>query len=370
MRDCSSDKIKVVIQGAYGEANFGDDALLHVIHKKLLPFYKQEEILVLCNSRPRKYSMSEFSGKSEVVWRYDSDVKKAKLWIIGGGTQVFKFKKTSSFLNRILIIFKDPVMVLKKLLQIFFTDERQDKKVFLGVGMGPFENGEKEKIIKRVVGKNDDVFFRDSLSAKYYSQVYKKDVDHYADICFSDDVSGFCRKREKLNKVGIVLRDWEHSKNEFTPLNIAKKLPSSINFTFVFFGDDKASISECEDNGFEYIKYNPSMHGYNGFLFILSQFDMLVTSRFHALVYGVMLELPVIALNIEPKLAVAAKDMGIGIIDSLDGGFSNIFYASRADYVALVDKSKAVKAASMLKAAKMVNKFEEVLIESRNVASE
>lgn len=359
-------KFEIVIQGAYGEANFGDDALLHVIHKKISEFYKEEEILVICNSRPLEYSMGEFSGNSSVFWRYDVNVKNIKLWVVGGGTQVFRFKKTSGLLSRLKIIIRDPVMVLKRVWRLFYTSEGGGEKIFLGVGMGPFENGENDRIIRGIIQHNDHVFFRDSLSAKYYNDAHDKNVDHYSDICFSDDVSGFCKKRVGLNKVAIVLRDWAHSGNQFTPLQMAERLPSNIDFTFVFFGDDKIAIAECENNGIDHIKYDPSKHGYKGFLTVLSEFDMLISSRFHALVYGIMLELPVVALNIEPKLAVAAKDMGIPIVSSLDDGLNDVLCGCAGDYVMLVDKAKETKRVLVLKAEKMMRKFEFILSESRN----
>lgn len=96
---------KIAIVGAYGENNFGDDALLKTIYNNLIESGYSKESLIICTLKPNYFSyLEEMFENSKIMWFGELVNKDLDFVVYGGGTQIFSFKKTSTFLYRLKAI--------------------------------------------------------------------------------------------------------------------------------------------------------------------------------------------------------------------------------------------------------------------------
>ncbi|MBB1389975.1 polysaccharide pyruvyl transferase family protein, partial [Shewanella sp. SG44-6] len=300
-------KKNIVIEGAYGESNFGDDALLKVIYRELKDFLelKNYEVTICSKMTSLKYPVVDLCDEKVVTPKNNIDWTKVDSVIYGGGTQFYSFENEKSKLSIIKHYLTNPKELYSRLTRR--QNESELEKHFVGVGIGPFEGKNKIEDFEYVLSDNKSLFVRDLVSYSYAEKLKLNNVKLYTDICFLENYSHLHRTRKFTKKVAIILRDWNHNSNNVRPQDlehvVSQLLEKNIEVEYVLFGHDIQLEQELKARDLDYISYDLNLSSFDDFIKNLASYDLIVTSRYHGLIYGLLLGIPSIVINIEPKLS-------------------------------------------------------------------
>jgi len=302
-------KVEVLVKGAYGAKNFGDDALQHY----LIEWFKQNKYNVAFITKKANYLNNLFPNT--VLFSQETAFNiKAKTLILGGGTQFFGFKKISTQ-QKLLFYFKH-----FSLSKLFFTFQKRvlkkemsaEKSIGLGLGLGPFKvNSSQFLSAKKQVSQLDKVFTRDRLSFEFSKAINPK-TQQFIDICFLPEIidfSIFKSKKNKVKKVGVIVRDWNLSnegKEYYNKLQEQVKELESQGYstTYILFKPEVYWENYLTENKINYLRWDPEIMSIQDFLKTLSQFDLMVSARFHGLIFSSLLGIPCISIAVEQKLEI------------------------------------------------------------------
>lgn len=336
-------KDKVVVKGAFGEGNFGDDALLVTLLRWLQLSFDSADIAISTNGSDLSYlNKLDESFKGIATLKYNNFLfHKSNLVIYGGGTQFFSFKGKSAGLSVYRKIFK--LSVMKRIIYKVINTGRQNKEIFFGIGIGPFANDMDFNSFKRnVSGKK--VLIRDSSSKRYLS-LMGIESEVYSDLCFIQSHSHEGRLSGASKKVAIILRDWRFETNGLLDdqlINIClEKKREDFDFSFVFFGKDILLKSKLDKLNIKYTSWDPDKDLYSDFISALSVYDAIVSSRYHGIIFGVQLSIPSIGIAIEPKIITASHDFES--VKLLDNNNINDFYEVITDACSQENKKNLQK---------------------------
>lgn len=318
----------VVVKGAYGEANFGDDALMCTIEN----FFITNDLSLnvdFCGSSSDY--CQRLLRKSGYVDANDNKRTAVDVLIYGGGTQFFLFNsnKGGFYLKLFWKLLTDnPALLIKKVIHRFAPAPHlpAKKSVGLGLGLGPF-NPENDKIeqVKSLVGQMDLLYVRDDTSLSYCKDWGYDAVNEGADICYSSFLNydkavaknGVEHHNgQKRKKIGVIVRDWryENGGNAYqdTLLKMVdEQRDAGYEFTFVIFSslrdvEWKKLISE---RGYPCLEWDPFKSRIEHFMDKLDAFDGFITARYHGGVMASLLNKPVVCIGIEPKLGILTQQV-------------------------------------------------------------
>ncbi|MCF6405367.1 polysaccharide pyruvyl transferase family protein [Chitinophaga filiformis] len=318
----------VVVKGAYGEANFGDDALMCTIEN----FFLTNDLRLnvdFCGSSSDY--CKRLLRKSGYVDLNDNKKTTADVLIYGGGTQFFLFNSNKGgFYLKLFwkLLTANPGMLIKKIKSKFFgkTLVSAKKSVGLGLGLGPF-NPENNKIedVKNLVGQMDMLYVRDATSLSYCKDWGYEDVNEGADICYSSFLNYDKSIRsngtgnhngQKRKKIGVIVRDWNYENGGNAYQDTLLRMIDTNNdpqyeFTFIIF----SSLRDVEwkkiisARRYPCLEWDPFQHGIEHFMDKLNAFDGFITARYHGGVMASVLNKPVVCIGIEPKLGILSRQV-------------------------------------------------------------
>jgi len=302
--------IKVIIRGAYGEENFGGDLLLDVIDYWTQNVFIDAKIYV--GTKKNNYFKKKYPNFIEIS-KLDALTKKCDYFILGGGTQFFDYKNdriSKKKLSRFdtLINTKPKIVFMYFLRKVFPI---QSKKIALGLGIGPFDTDNYKTFIPEQLKDFSKVYLRDSYSAEICNELSISNR-LAADLCFSSDFKKrYPFEHDRIDspkrKIGIVLRSWNHDeKGDLINLKMFNWIQENSDleieiFIFAKTEDIKVTKKMSQLN----VKINvwePKISDFNTYLESLSLMDVIITSRYHAAVFGAIFKIPTICLGIDPKL--------------------------------------------------------------------
>jgi len=307
---------KILVKGAYGSCNFGDDLLMLVVKKILKTTSLHANIYFACSKQ--KY-IKQLDDELKIDDSFNSD--KYDLIVYGGGTQVFSFPLTKNT-NRLAIVakkivdlFKNPERIRGVVKRLLLKKSIDISKpcVGLGLGFGPFQSDEEaNRLIHKKLGNECKLLFvRDNASYSYVKQS-KYDSTLTTDLCFDKNIFEFLpsiKKRQSIKKVGILLRDW--ADNDIESINSEKidKIvdffnSKSIEVVFLSFSCQhdinwRKLLQKKKCNNF---LWDPNKMTIFDFLTVFNTFDVMISSRYHGLIFSTLLEIPFIGVSIEPKI--------------------------------------------------------------------
>ena len=306
--------MKVLIKGAFGNYNFGDDLLAYSICEYLHSLNMSLEITILSNAEYLRNLIYDVKivSHDEIVGSFD-------LLIFAGGTQFASFKKNSYFsishIKNILILLKNPnalfAKVRKKILGIKYNYVHL---AIVGIGIGPFYTKDKYYYSSIKFLRNSNLLaVRDTLSEKTCLENSLKHIVG-SDLVFSLPNSfwkNFQTGSNRSQTIAVIIRDWEYSEENASfiyQLDNLKISNSCINFISFCKKRDEKCIEYLKKNGHsESIKiWDPSIMTFANFLVELSEYDMFITARYHGAIIASLLKKPFIAIGIEPKLSMVA----------------------------------------------------------------
>lgn len=320
-----SNNYKIGIRGGYGLYNFGDDALIVALYQNLLSNnIPKDDIILLCTKS--NYLNKQLNNPRILDYNsLDSSIQIDHL-IYGGGTQFYSFNQNNQKKIKDIIL-NDPIQIFSKIknqitlflrkryIESKFQIADYAKNIYLiGVGVGPFSN---ENILiesktANLFRKSKFISVRDQFSFKKCSEWGINEYMKSPDLCYIIDVSAYLNKSNSLKKIGVIVRDWNHtgSQNYYDKIIAFVKKLRNEHYEVVFISMDKKSdiywAKYFRDHKENYIQWDADKMTFEEFYALLSQFDLHITARFHGAVFASMFHIPFISIEVEQKLKMIA----------------------------------------------------------------
>jgi polysaccharide pyruvyl transferase WcaK-like protein len=310
--------LKILIEGAFGEANFGDDLLLLATLQGIRQDIPKAKTLILARDNSVKGDyLDRMPGANKVVRGWKLAFYSYTIKLYAGGTQFYSYPRDAqenhATFAGIAKRIRDKVLRWR---------HRLKAKAFLGIGIGPFHQGN-ELACENILRSGKFLAVRDQPSLGYLNQWGIPAQEVGADICFNKEwwlPPGYQFSAiDHSAPVGIVIRDFEYDLPGKAYLN---QLLEFINWLvssgqkvqcFAFSKvKDKLSVERMRSHGFDVLEWQGEMSYLSTYLDALSKCSILITARYHGVVIGSMLGVPSIGVEVDPKVKLACEELGRG----------------------------------------------------------
>jgi len=314
---------RVVMRGSYGEGNFGDDTLMLATHALLRRAFEMDEIAVALGASSTAdaatHATKHLPGAAFVPYRGGAG---ARLEVWGGGTQWCSFPRTaarSPLPARLARRFRQPVGSAAYALRRLDAKARPPiSSAAVGVGIGPFADEARELASAQQLRRTQFLAVRDAVSKGHCDSWGLDRVVFGADLCFVDHWwtrQGAVSRSAgtPTRSIGVIVRDWPHDTDGdtyATPLlrATAALRAEGLRVDFISFSPkaDAGWRRELGRAGERIVEWGPDAGSVDEFLQQQANYDCLVSSRYHGAIFGALVGTPVICVDIEPKLRIAA----------------------------------------------------------------
>ncbi|WP_160836525.1 polysaccharide pyruvyl transferase family protein [Halobacillus litoralis] len=316
---------KVLIRGYYGFNNFGDDALLYTILKKVC---KKTDIVTVLSKKEIPLSNTlnrEVKFVSTSKFNIISQVIINDIFVFGGGSQFQDFGTKNNVKE---LLFKLGLIVLAKI--------TGSKVIHLGISIGPLKTRIGKLLTKLSFKFSDSIGVRDERSLNYLNTMLRDERDYF----LTPDLTlmlhdGEVQKKIKEVNIGVNVIPYDKTtKNSrenkellFNNLWLAMKEIKSNqpNITFTFFAfqedenvSDRLELIKLADEDTEIITYTGSIEKFENEINNCSHF---ITMRFHAAVFSYINNIPQFNLSYHQKCIDFMEKCGYG-----SDGFYDIRY--------------------------------------------
>ena len=297
-------KKRCVISGYYGFKNFGDEAILSVLVKKL----QNDSHTVTIISFDPEYTKSKFkhvlSIKTFDFKNIIAAIFKSQVLISGGGSLLQDVTSKKSLLYYLSIIFL--ALILRKQVIIFAQ------------GIGPINSRIGEFFTKILLQNCTYISVRDKKSHDLM-QKWGINSDLLCDPIFSVNVPD----NSKNKTVAIQLRDFKGMSNDFLD-----RLADSVSKNFsdynveIYSFQDSIDLEICKTFEQNLNMLNPDIKttvlaGMSNSEIIesLSKSEYLISMRFHAIIIGLLAGVKTLGINYDVKVEKLAKEFNLPLID-------------------------------------------------------
>ncbi|HRY47649.1 MAG TPA: polysaccharide pyruvyl transferase family protein [Candidatus Paceibacterota bacterium] len=314
----------IIVRGNFSEGNFGDDALLLAVDQLLTHHYSCEQILFDCPQLAYRYD-----GVRCARIAVAADLRRASAILYGGGTQFFSFSESPRMmqlpLHRLIRAATSPKRLMERCRARYRLHlETGLPKIGVGLGFGPFVDNTSEEQAARVLARQMRfLWVRDVNSERFCRNNGAGNLTRASDLCF---LSAFQQQyihrrsasmKRVIPRVGIALRDWKFTGEGamcITPYlqfaAMCRQRQIDVKF-FVFSPKRDVEVTrQLIDANEEACHWTPDSISVMAFVEMLDACDVMVTSRFHAAVFSLLLGKPFVAVEIESKLKMVAELLG------------------------------------------------------------
>lgn len=297
---------RVLVSGYYGFGNAGDEAILMAIVDSLKKLNKDIEITAL-SADP--YTTNKFLG-IRAVKRTNPltilrEISRADLVISGGGGLLQDVTSSRSVPYYLFIV---------------YMAKKMNKKVmFYANGVGPVFRNINKYMIKKVGNMVDLITVRDEKSRKELESlgVNKPPIIVTADPAFVldpvDDDTGYkILDKEELTfsedrpRIGISIRPWNLSKSREIIAAacdyLVKEHKADIIFLPMQYPKDYNESLEIIKLMKEKAMIVKESLGVRELLWLFGKMDIIFGMRLHALIFGAMMNIPLVGLVYDPKV--------------------------------------------------------------------
>ena len=325
----SASPTDIVMIGAYGDMNFGDDALMVIVHRILASALPEAAIRIMTVSEA-KY-INELLPRAKVA-RYDRPTS-ADLAVRGGGTQFYSYPlpralRHSPLPVAIIRALLSPRRIVKRLRQ-HMVSRRQEKltarhSAALAVGVGPFVSGSREESTARALLSGADFLaVRDEDSLGVCRQWNVGNALLGADLLYAAEdygvfvPSGDTPIRDK--QVVIVVQDWywtkegEAVKDSLLALGrLLEERGYAVHYLSFCGRDDKDWVALLRTLGKPLSVWNANQCTFAKWIDLLATAEVVVTCRYHGAVAASLVGRPSILVDLSQKHGSAAKALSRG----------------------------------------------------------
>lgn len=309
---------EVVLIGYYGRRNFGDDVLMtvtHAIARRILPGASIGVRLGTDASYP-----SRLVGEKVTKVPFGTR-DKHRVIIHGGGGTFFDFGThplSARFVNSVLLSAGAQTFVQSENAVRWATSRPRmsaQTRIGLGLGVGTFTPGSR-KLLEALplLADFDHLWVRDPGSKRNLERLSVGPIPTVGsdlaflskDWCPPDLELKRSSKTGARPKLGVILRDWpvgsgSHFGDGFR--SVMASLSEKYDLTLISFDTttDAGTLRAFQD--FPHQVWEPELTDFATFSLMLSDHDVLLTSRAHGAICGACLGRPSVILEIEPKLS-------------------------------------------------------------------
>lgn len=334
-------KVKKVLVDIYLAQNLGDDMFL----KYLMMHYPNAEIVLYHPNSSYKYFIDAYPNTKTLPYRFFYKVlSRLKIYnylqdynyfasefdvllFLGGG--IFR---EESYAKDLLIYRNSIVSAFKK----------QDKNIFfLGCSFGPYTSESFRLNYTKLFSKCNDVCFRDNYSYQLFSQLSQ--VRLAPDILWDYPIEN---KKNNVLTIGYSVIDTLHKKGlekyrnayiEATKVSITKAVNTGFEVQLFSFCQSEGDLEIAKlifnhlplaiQSKVEIISY--SLANFDFVLKTIAGLSMLIAARFHAVLLGLKLTVPTIAINYSNKTQHMLEDINFR---GLSLSFDNLEALNSIDY--------------------------------------
>lgn len=308
--------MKKVYVRFYDQDNLGDDLFLQILTNRYMgsfsirktnsagSFVSSDGVSVVRESRFVSWLdrvLSRLMG-SRFIISY-SAIRRNDLMVFVGGS-IFMERTVSTYWER----------------ERRFFEQIKIPYYVIGSNFGPHKSKRFVDIVRSIVAGAEDVCFRDQASYETFKDI--KTARVATDIAFTLDTSKYDKMSEKLAIFSIINGDKRFSpeitkKYEQEIVNLARKLATQgykvVLMSFCKHEGDENAISRMIENGGEGFEDIVSVHNYSGnleeSLALLAKSEIIVASRFHAAILGLLFGKKVLPMAYSAKTTNILKDM-------------------------------------------------------------
>ncbi len=286
---------KILLTGYYNAGNIGDDLLMissYKILKKVLPGHQ----IYIYTGRREPY----ISTLLPEAHAYNPEENKYDFIVYGGGGLFFDFKESGNFTLNNPITKKLSIFLFRNIVR------KDRKKIGLSVGIGPY-NTYSKRFYKDMYALAHFGFLsvRDKMSFRLANKV-NSDTFLHTDLVFNPDLNQFFNAHKPIKRydVGIIFRDWRYGRNELSKLIELSEFLEKHNKKAAFFSfnpaNDSLGIEMLRKNNINPFLYYPNE--LESLIRHLSETNFIISQRAHGMILANLLKIPVIGLELDPKL--------------------------------------------------------------------
>lgn len=307
-------KNSVVISGYYGFNNIGDEAVLSSIITALRKHIPNLEITVLSNAPSQTEAF--YGVKAINRWQIKEINKaiKASDVVISGGGSLLQDVTSSKVIPYYLGIVK-------------IAQVHKKPVVFYSQGVGPIAKGFSKCLVKMICNKVDHIFVRDQGSKTLLEKI---GVTKAPITLAIDPVLGIALKQEVFEKikpnvtadkkVGLYIRPWKNDKEMIRRLAEAASYIEEKGYTLylipMYYKEDLAIAKELASHLSENVQVINQEMTIDEVVAYTKNFDFILGMRLHSLIMAHAVEVPMIGLSYDPKVAGFIKEVeGLYCVD-------------------------------------------------------
>lgn len=318
-------KKRFVLSGYFGFKNFGDEAILSVLVKKL---QANGHRITIISSDPQ-YTKKQFRHiRSVYTFKFQDiigAIAKSNVLVSGGGSLLQDVTSIKSLIYYLLVI--SIGLFLRK------------KVIIFAQGIGPIRSKFGQFLTKNILKHGDYVSVRDEKSLQLLNS-WGINADLLCDPIFSTQTD--CSK--KNNILAVQLRDFKTMNDDFID-RLAQKVVqdfSDIEVEIYSFQDaiDK-NICEKFEKALKMLRPELKTTLYTGLsndeiIQKLAKAQYLIAMRFHAIIIGLISRVKVLSINYDIKVEKISKEFNIPMIE-LNKSFANQFEELKNENLEYID---------------------------------
>jgi len=299
-----------VICGAYGKGNAGDEAILSAILSEFKSIDKDMPFYVM--SRKPKETRSKALVNSFYIFnifKFWKELKKAEIFVNGGGTLIQDATSTRS--------------LLYYLYTLKAAKNRGTKVIMYGCGIGPVSRGSNRNKVSKILNKYPDVITtRDSGSIEFLKELSVNNPkivlaadptlnlpllgDKAIDKAFEAEGVKDCKM------IGFALREWDkykihdifkvaaeyaYEKYGLTPVFIPMEVPRDLSIGREISASLTVPSYCCEGK-----------HEAAELIGMLGRMELVCGMRLHSLIFATAGGSPIVGVSYDPKVEYFVKD--------------------------------------------------------------
>lgn len=318
-------KKRFVLSGYFGFKNFGDEAILSVLVKKLQAGGHR---ITIISSDPQ-YTKKQFRHiRSVYTFKFQDiigAIAKSNVLVSGGGSLLQDVTSIKSLIYYLLVI--SIGLFLRK------------KVIIFAQGIGPIRSKFGQFLTKNILKHCDYVSVRDEKSLQLLNS-WGINADLLCDPIFSTQTD--CSK--KNNILAVQLRDFKTMNDDFID-RLAQKVVqdfSDMEVEIYSFQDaiDK-NICEKFEKALKMLRPELKTTLYTGLsndeiIQKLAKAQYLIAMRFHAIIIGLVSRVKVLSINYDIKVEKISKEFNIPMIE-LNKSFANQFEELKNENLEYID---------------------------------
>jgi len=183
------------------------------------------------------------------------------------------------------------------------------------VGVGPIAGWAARASTYYLFKQVEELSVRDPISQQLLRQCGITHARVTADPAFSYEWT--CRQ-ERQEDIGIIFRAWSHAPDITSVLQslltVARRLRTQgRRVSFISFQKRYRTdlVQWLKEEGQEVLVWDPVEQVLDDFVAELGKFRAFITMRAHGLIVAAQLNVPCVAINLEPKLEIIARECGL-----------------------------------------------------------